>query len=896
MARWPFRREPGPGEFHGDPTEGIREEFRLYLELRTEELTAEGMEPEEARREAERRFGDPEVFARKMRNESSVGVDSLGGGGMMGQLVQDLAYAARSFRRSPGFTAVAVATLAVALAGNTAIFSVLDAAVLRALPFPEHDRLVFVNGYHLRDGERAIRMASVPEFRDWKARSRAVRPMAAVDLNSVTISGDGGAERAYLEVVGEDYFALLGGSTSVGRTFTADEYAMPDGFPVVVLSNELWQTRFSGAADVLGRTLEVNGRVVSVVGVMSADFHGVNLETDLWAPLGMISLVGRSDFLESRGTRFLGVIGRLAPGLTPEDAEREMDGVAVELQGMYPDTHEDRYAEVLSFRDGYLGTTARLLWILFGAGALLLVIASANVANLLLVRANARGRELVVRRAVGADSARLWRQLVTESLALALVSGVVGLMLAGWALRIMTRLVPEGVLPAYAEPSLSPRVFLFTLGVLALVGVIAGMAPAVSSARRDLATALRSGGRGMAGGGARTQQWFVVTQVGLALLLLVGAALLTRSFQAQLSVDPGLELDGVHAFVVVPPRERYPDAESLRLFTDDIVQGVAEVPGVSDVVASSDLPFRGGSSGAFVAREDDIENPIRYHRHSVTPGYLETLGVGLIEGRVLEESDEATSPGVVVVTKAFVDRVFPEAASGVGRRIWAGNPADPDNLAEIVGVVENVRYRNLTQDMMDGPNSPDVFFSSRQRPMRGMNVVYRVVGDGVQAGPAVRRAVASIDPQIALYDMATLRALYDDQTATPRFAAFLMGIFSALALTLASVGVYGVLAFAVGQRGQEIAVRRALGAQAGDVARSVVFEGVRLVAFGLVLGGVAAYFAADLLEALLFNVVPNDPMTFVSTAAIMLVVAVVAAAVPAWRATRKAPVEALLGD
>lgn len=894
MARWPFRPTPSPGALRADPEEDIRAELEHYLELRTAELVAQGMDPARARREAEARFGDAEALARRMRAE---GATTTGRGeGMMMGWRQDLAYALRTFRRSPGFALMAALTLAVALAGNTAIFSVLDAAVLRALPFRDADELVFVNGYHLQDGQRAIRYASIPEFRDWRARARTLDPLVGVDLNAVTLAGGGQAERVNAEVVSEGYFDLLGGQAALGRTFTAEEYATPDGYPVAVLSHGLWERSLGADPSVVGRALEVNERTVTVVGVMDAAFVGVSLDVDMWIPLGMISLVGSADLLDARGTRFLQVAGRLGPGADLSRAQAELDALARDLQAEFPDAHEDRFAEVVSFRDGYLGTTGRLLWILFGGGALLLVIASANVANLLLVRANARTREMVVRRALGADGGRIRRQVLTESVVLAAVGGAGGLVLAMVGLRTLSSLLPDGVLPGYAHPDLSGRAFGFTLLVLAAAGLASGMAPAVTSARRDLAGILRAGSRSVRGAGARTQRVFVVTQVGLALLLMVGAGLLTRSFQAQLAVDPGMEVAGVHAFRIQPPRERYPDAASLAAFSQEVLRAVGEVPGVSGVAASSDFPFRGGGSGSYVARPDDPQTRIRYHRHSVTPGYFENLGVELVAGRLIEVQDGPDARGVAVVTEAFVKRVFPEVGSGVGQTFWIGNPANPENLAEIVGVVEDVRFRNLTQDMMEESNSPDVFFSMAQVPSRTLEVSYRVTGDPATVAAAVRRAVQGVDPAIPLYAMASLEDLYRAQTATPRFAAFLMGLFSLVALSLACVGIYGVLSFTVGQRGPEIALRRALGARAADVARAVVWDGARLAVAGLVLGGVGALLAGRVLQALLFNVEPTDPATFILVAAAMLGVAVLAAALPAWRATRKAPAEALAAE
>jgi predicted permease len=502
----------------------------------------------QARQEAEALFGDPAEIERRLRRDARRRGVRKGTTTMMGQLAQDIAFAARTFRRSPGFALVAVLTLGLALAGNTAIFSVLDAAVLRALPFPDANRLVFVNGYHLQSGERAIRLASVPEFRDWRERSRAVRPMAAVDFNTVTVAGDEGAERVPAEVVSEGYFELLGARTTIGRTFTAEEFDTPDGFPVAVIGHALWQRRFGGDAAVLGRTLSVNERTLTVIGVLDEGFEGTSLGVDLWMPLGMISVVGSTSLLDGRGNRFLGVIGRLAHEADVGGAQVELDRIAAELRTEHPEQHADRFAEVQPLREGYLGSTGGLLWTLAGAGALLLLIAAANVANLLLVRSKARARELTVRRAVGAEGTRIARQLITESLTLAALGGAVGLFLAGWALQSLTPLIPVGVLPAYAQPELSPRAFLFTLTVLGLVGIAAGMAPAVASAGHDISAALRAGGRGMTGGRARAQQLFVVTQVALAILLLAGAGLLTRSVAAQLSVDPGLEMEGIHVF------------------------------------------------------------------------------------------------------------------------------------------------------------------------------------------------------------------------------------------------------------------------------------------------------------------------------------------------------------
>jgi predicted permease len=877
-----YRRTFPPGGGRKDPDAEIREEIDFYLDLRTEELIERGMTPEQARAEAMARFGDTREIAKQLRRRVVRRQRREGRRKMWGGIWQDLAYAARTMRRNPGFTVVAALTLALALAGNSTLFSVLDAAVLRALPFPDHERLVFVNGYHRPEGgEMAIRNASIPEFRDWRERARTISPMVAVDPNSLALSGDGDAERITAEFVSGGFFELMGGEPVVGRTMGPEELETPDGYPLTVISHGLWQRRFGGDPDVVGRTLHLNERSIAVVGVMDPEFRGISSGVDAWLPLGMLSMVAGTGIQDSRGSRFLVAIGRLGPGVDLDAAQKEMDVIATDLQEQYPAEHEDRFARVQSFRDGYLGSLASLLWVLVGAGGLLLVIAAANVANLLLVRTHARTRELVVRRAMGADGTRVVGQMLVESLVLAAVGGTVGLLLAWWAIQSVIPMIPDGVLPDYVLPALSLRVFIVSLAVVAVAGLAAGMVPAIASARGDLAALIRAGSGTVTGRQTRAQQAFVVTQVGLALLLLVGTGLMVRSVRAQLDVEPGLEMEDLYVFRLDLPRERYADGESLRQFTAELDRRLEAIGAISSVSASNDFPFRGRSAGSYIARSDDPETRIRYHHHSVTPGYFEHLGIQLLRGRALESSDRAGSQRVVVVTQALVDRVFPDDPFGVGRRIWTGNPSNPENLA---------------QDMMEESNSPDVFFTLDQVPVRGLEVSVKAAGGVNALIPQLRAAVTELDSAIPIYAAAALDDLYDAQTATPRFAAFLMGLFSTLALVLACVGIYGVLAFTVGQRAREIAVRRALGARAQDVASSVVFSALRLTLLGLVLGGTGALLVSRSLRSFLFQVEPTDPATFVLVAVTMMLVAAAAAVLPAYRATRGNPVDALTAE
>lgn len=899
MSRWPFLRSFSPGQVRSDVDAEIGEEIELYLELRSKELEEEGLAPDEARRVAQERFGDAEEIKRRLRKQADRTRVRRETTMTMSGLKQDLAYALRTFRRSPGFTAVAVVTLALALGGNTAIFSVVDAALLQALPFEDHEELVFVNGYHLTNGEIAIRGASFPEFRDWHERSRWISPMAATDGTSLSATGDGGpAEQLTAEIVSREYFDVLRATPAIGRTFLPEEYTEVDAHPVAIISHRLWERRFGQDPGALTSEIVINDRPLTIVGIMPEDFQGTNLAdgTDMWVPDGMISLVASPELLDSRGTRFLNVIGRLVDGGTLAEAQAELDVIARDLQASFPQAHEDRFAQVEDFREGYVGDTGGLLWILMGAGVVLLLIAAANVANLLLVRSHSRTREFVLRRALGAEGSRVAGQLLTESFVLAALGGVAGIGVAVASLRILGPMIPNGALPGYVDAELSSTAFLTSLLILLLVGLATGLLPAASSARIDIATRLREGSKGSAAVSLRRirpQHAFVVAQVALALILMVGAGLLTRSFRAQLAVDTGAELEGVIAMRISPPSSRYDTNETLWSFSAELERRLGELPGVEGVSLSSSLPLRGGSSGAYIFRAgESAEDRIRFHRHHVTPAYFDNLGIELREGRLLNEDDRGDSPGVIVITDAMARRVFP-GESAVGR-MMSLRP-DDGMPVEVVGVVEDVRYRDITTSLMEEANSPDVFFSYWQIPSRTLEVAVRTDA-AASVVPAMRTIVSELDPELPIFELEPLVEGWRAQTATPRFAAFLMSLFSGLAVLLACVGIYGVLAFTVGQRSQEIAIRRAIGASGARVARAVVGDGLRLTLVGLVLGGAGAVAGSRVLEGFLFGVEATDPTTFVGVGGAMVTVAVMAAVLPALRAMQRDPAEALNSD
>ncbi len=891
MSRRFFSRTFRPGQVRLDDAEDIRQEIELYLDLRTEELVREGVPVADARRIAEERFGDTSGVERRLRRQARRRRARRGTLMTMSGLRQDLGYALRTFGRSPVFTLVAVLTLALTLGGNTAIFSVVDAALIRAMPFADAEELVYVNGYHLSDGEVAIRGASYPEFYDWQRRSRGVSPMAAVAGGASTITGEGAAESVATEIVTADYFRVLRAEPSLGRPFTPEEHERIGAATVVLISHGFWERRYGRDPGVVGRDIVLDDRPWTIVGVMPPGFGGTALDTDLWIPESMVT---SPEVLEARGTRFLSVIGRLTTH--PREAQAELDVIARDLQAEWPEAHDDRYAQIQSFRDAYLAGTGGLLWVLLGAGVVLLLIAAANVSNLLLVRSHARTREIVLRRALGAGSGRLAGQLLTEGMVLATLGGVVGMALAVLGLEVLTPMIPGGVLPGYVEPHLSTTTFLFSLAILGVVGTFMGLAPAASTARVEIASTLRDGGHGATGSRRRlrAQHGFVVAQVAMALVLMVGAGLLTRSFRAQLAVDTGTELEGVVAMRLSLPSHRY-DADGRRRFVAEMERLAGELPGVASASVSLDLPFRGGSYGAYVFRQDGLDERIRFHRHMVTPGYFETLGIDLVAGRLISEDDRGDAPGVGVITEAMARRVFPDE-SPIGQTMYLRPGGDPDMAFEVVGIVEDVRYRDLTTSLMADRNSPDIFLSYYQIPSSTIEVAARVRGDPGAYISQLRSLAATLDPDLPVFQAQPLADAYRAETATPRLAAFLMGLLGTLALILACVGIYGVLAFTVGQRAQEIAIRRAIGANASRVARGVLGDSLRLVVVGLAVGGVGAMLGAPVLEGFLFAVPPTDPVTFVSVGGAMVAVALLAAVIPAMRAASRDPAEVLASE
>jgi putative ABC transport system permease protein len=808
---------------------------------------------------------------------------------------RDLAFAFRSLRRRPAFSAAVVLTLALGLGASMAIFSLVDAALLRPFPFTEPERLTFLWG--VAGPERDVRGASFLEAKDWGTRNRTLVGLSVYDNPSINLRTDDGAERIEAEWVSASYFSLLGATPALGRTFLPEEDEVPERDAVVVLSHSLWANRFGADSSIVGRAVTLNDRPYTVVGVMPEGFRGLSYQAEAWVPSMMIGVIGEPSMLERRGSRWIGAIARLRPGVTAEEAQRDLDRVAATLAADYPETNTDRGVQLLGLREYYLGDLRGLLFLLLGAVTLFLLVACANVTSLQLVRATARSREIGVRLALGADRGQLVRQLLTESVVLALAGGAAGLLLALWLVDVVPSLLPEGLLPPYIDVVLDGRVLAAGAALCVGCGIAVGLAPALRATRQDPGEALKSGGRSAASaigaiGRPRLQQAIVVAEVAIAIVLLVSAGLMARSFANRLGVDPGFRPEGVLAVRVTLPRERY-DTEARNAFTDELLDRVRVLPGVADAALGSDLPLRGLTSAATLVVDHRADDRVRFYVHKITPDYFRTLGIPLLQGRSFTPTDRPGTPAVVVVTEAMAKRFWPDG-DAVGRRIRLGGADGPEH--EVVGVVRTPRFRDLTTDLGAARAEPDVFFPLAQRGDRTLEIALRSRVEPASLTKLVRAAVTAMDPGVPVYAVQSLADVVRQQTATSRFGSATMSAFSVLALLLAAIGIYGLLAFLVSLGTRDIAIRMALGAGAARVQRLVVGQGMALVAIGVVLGLAGALAAARALSSQLFGVSPTDPVTLGAVGLTVLVAALAASWIPARRASRVDPQTILRGE
>jgi putative ABC transport system permease protein len=798
----------------------------------------------------------------------------------MDALLQDLRHSGRLLRRSPGFTAAAVATLALGMGANTAMFSVVHAVMLRPLPYAEPDRLVRV-----RSG------TSFPDLQDWTEAARSFEGFGGYRSQFFDLTGAGAAERVDGALVTGDVFRILGASAERGRVLQADD-DHPGGPTVIVLGHGYWQRRLGGDAAVVGRTVRFSTGEYEVVGVMPAGFRLPQVEAEVWAPL-------RPDSPEeaaARGAHSLYAIGRLRPGAPLPAAQEEMDAIAARLAEAHPDENKDRRFVLSPLHQFLVQDVRGALLLLLGAVTFVLLIAATNVANLLLARAAARAREMAVRASLGASRARLVRQLLAESVLLALIGGAAGLLVAKWLTEVIVRLSPPGV-PGLDLVRLDPRVMAFTAGVSLLTGIVFGLVPGLHGSRVSLVESLKEGGRTSSPGARqRLRSALVVTQVALALVLLVGAGLLLRSLHRLQATDPGFDPKRLVTFNLTPPMSRYGDiAKRTRLF-EEVLARVAALPGVTAVGATSELPFGMGSlhhefvidgrPPIEIGREPDI------HNRSISPSYPRMLGLPLLRGRSLTEDDRAGAPLVGVLNDAAVREHFP-GEDPIGRRIaWARSPERV--WITIVGVVGDVRSQELAQEEVPALYTP---LAQETRGWKTwMNFAARTTEGPGTLEAAVRREVGAVDADIPATQVRAMDDLITTSVAPRRFNLALLGGFAALALILAGVGLHGVLSYAVALRTQEMGVRVALGAAPRDVVRLVVGQGLALTLAGAVLGALGALALTRFVSGMLFGVRATDPLTFAGVALVLLAVAAVAGYRPARRAARVDPLVALRGE
>jgi putative ABC transport system permease protein len=813
----------------------------------------------------------------------------------MDTLLHDLRYAFRGLRRSPGFALVAVLTLALGIGANTAIFSVVNTALLRPLPYPEPDRLVRV--YSGRNGENTWTV-SPPDFVDWRAQAGVFAHTAALNSGAdYTITGAGGAERVAAAQVTPDFFDVLGVPPALGRGFTQDN-AQVGQDKVAVLSYGLWQQRFGGQPDIVGQTIQLDGVTYAIAGVMPKGF-AYPAEARLWTPLAFSA----HDLATQRGAHYLDVIARLKPGVTLTQAQSAMQGVAARLSQQYPKTNDKWSANVATLRDSLVGDVRPALLILLGAVGLVLLIACANVANLLLARAMGRERELAIRTALGAGRGAIVRGILTESLLLAILGGIAGLLVAVWGTHALITLQPDAV-SGMGPVGVDATVLGFTLVLTLLTGVLFGLIPALHASRvANLSGRLKEGSRGATGSREwwRARSLLVTAEMAFAVILLAGAGLLMKSFVRLIDTDPGFRTEHVLTFNLSLPDARYQTPEQSDAFYTQFLEQVRSLPGVQDASAIFGLPLTGFGyqisvhelDGRVLSSREEDELPSPQVR-IVTPDYFQVLGIPVLRGRSITDADRAGAPPVVVVNETAAKLYWP-GESAVGHHFTIGTDmgVSPDRVGgTVVGVVAD------TKD--NGPSvvpKPQMYLSHSQVPVTFMSIAVRTASvDENALVSAIRSRLHDIDPNIPMYQVSTMQQLLGDSVAQPRFYMLLLGVFAGAALLLAAVGIYGVMAYVVGQRTHEIGVRMALGARGPQVLRQIVGRGMRPAMAGVALGLAGSIAITRVLSDLLYGVSATDPLTFIGVAVVLVAVSLAATLVPARRATTVDPVIALRAE
>ena len=862
-------------------------ELAFHLDSVAADLHAAGWGQIEAKMEAHRRFGDVDFTRQYCRGEDIRREREQRRMTVFEEVRQDLRYALRALRTSPGFTVVALLTLALGIGANTAIFSVVRGVLLEPLPFLRADRIVRV--WH---GQPAGGMEKVgfsePDFLDLQREIRSATSMGGYffmdGLSGVDLTGGGNPERLSTALVTDGFFQTLGTRPMLGRYLQSDEHI--DGRNrVVVLSHGMWTRRFGSDPAIIGRSISLNGDPFEVVGVMPPGFtYPAERTIDAWIPL---SNFGPESIGRSRGAHFLAVIARMRDGATAPQLDAEMSSVVTRLSTQYPDNPGWTSITISSLRESIVGEVRRPLVVLMVAVAMLLLITCVNIANLLLARATARQREISVRAALGAGRGRIVRQLLTESTTLALIGGVLGMALGFVAVRGLTA-AGASELPRAGEIRIDGWVLAFSFAVAVVAGLIFGLFPAARASVANLSGSLREGGRGSVGSaGQRMRRALVVMEVALAVILVVGAGLATKSFARLLSVKPGWEPRNA-LVVTMSVSDRFESREARLAYYQTVLETIGRVPGVQAVGSIRDLPLRGNGE---MVKVSSPERPAvagegeSTQLHQISANYFKAMGTPLLSGRTFQATDHANAPFVVMINEELARRLWP-GERAEGKQVRIGELAVP-----VVGVVANMRQRGLAE-----PVDPAIYVHAQQNFRSRMSIVVRTNGEPGRIADPVRRAIWSLDPSQTITDVATLESVLGDAVARPRLLAWLLALFGIIGLTLGALGIFGVLAYAVNQRRQEIGVRVALGASPQSVLRLVVGQGMALAGAGVVAGVIGAAWLTRSMQSVLYGIEPSDLATFLQVVAVLLVAALLASWLPARRALRIDPVSALRYD
>jgi putative ABC transport system permease protein len=812
----------------------------------------------------------------------------------MGSWIQEIRHALRGLGRSPGFTGVAVATLALGIGATVSIFSVTDAVILRPLPFPEAERLVMLHGTDLSvDDEQ--KNVSGADFLDWSGTSTSFEEMAAYRNSDINLIGSGFPQRVSGASVPPNFFRLIGADAALGRLFSP-EIDTPGAGRTVVVSYGLWRSQFGGNSEILGQSLKLNNEHWTVVGVLSAGFEFPR-QSQLWTAARYRVPDPPFDFEKDpsldRGGGYLGVMGRLKDGVGLRSAQAEMSALAERLATEYPATNTDKGIALVPLLRDMTGDARPLLYVLLGAVGFVLLIACANVANLLLVRASRRQREMAIRLALGAGRSRIVRQLLTESVLLALGGGFLGLLLALWGTDALLALAPEGI-PRLEDTGANLRVLGFTSLVVLGTGLLSGLAPVPQVFGQNLQAATKEGGRGSTAIGPRSRlrKALIVGQVALSLILLVGAGLMMRTFLKLISVDPGFDPANTIVAHLTLPESKYEEEHEVTSFYRRVLEGLEALPGVTSYGAALTLPMHWNIRGTLAFNIEGrvskpSERPVAVYQ-IVSPGYFSTLRVPLVRGRLLTEADREDAPPVALVNETFARQFWP-GEDPIGRRItWNNPPGEDAEWVSVVGVV-----RDTTLEGLDRPPVPESYRPYPQAVLPYTTLVVRSSSDPAALQAAVRRVVAGIDPEQPLHGVTTMETVLADSLAIRRFTLLLFGVFAGAALILAAVGLYGVLSFSVSQRSHEFGIRRALGAQTGEMIFQVLLEGFWLISTGLGIGTLGGLALRRFISSQVHGVSVLDPASYILGISLLATIALVACSAPAVRASRIDPAIAL---